>query len=93
MVAIEPQRRRRYVEQLHALSRPDAGLLLINFVHDVGSGPPHSIEPTELEQHARDLFELELQHERDILDHEPRFAERGATFMREQVWWGRRLGS
>ncbi len=92
LVAIEPSRRRQYIEQLHALSRRGARLLLVNFVHDIGSGPPHSIEVAELEEHCHGVFELTLRDERDILADEPRFAQRGATHMVEQVWLGSRIG-
>ena len=88
LVAISPDRRREYLEQVHRLTQPGAGLMLVNFVHDIGSGPPFSIPSEELLRLADSLFELELQAERDILDE--RFASRGATSLVEQVWYGRR---
>lgn len=90
LVAIEPVKRRKYAEKLHSLTGPGSGLLLINFLHDMESGPPFSIPDSELRQIWDGLFELELLEERDVLRFEPRFAERGATQMLEQVWRGRR---
>ncbi len=91
LVAIAPERRRDYVQQLHRLSAPGAKMLLVNFVHDTGSGPPFSIETPELKRHCDSLFELELRSERDIMSEEDRFSDRGATFLLEQVWFCRRL--
>lgn len=91
LVAVAPEQRRRYVEQLWRSSASGARLLLVNFVHDIGSGPPFSIPQAELEEVTSGYFSLELAGEREILEAEPRFRERGATFLREQVWFGRRL--
>jgi thiopurine S-methyltransferase len=84
-VAIAEQDRARYVKQLRALLRPGGRVLLINFVHDVGSGPPHSIDEAELRAKWQG-FSLELSFEHDILAEEPRFRERGATHFVEQAW-------
>lgn len=91
LVAIAPDERRRYVEKLHRLTAPGARLMLVNFVHDVGSGPPFSIPDTELLPLCEGLFRIEKRAERDVLQAEPRFRERGATFMLEQVWLGTRV--
>jgi thiopurine S-methyltransferase len=89
LVAIAPQRRAEYFQKLHAFTQPGARLLLLNFVHDMESGPPFSIPETELRDIADGAFTLVKHAERDILSAEPRFAER-ASFMREEVWFGTR---
>jgi thiopurine S-methyltransferase len=86
-VAIAPEQRQDYGAQLRRLLDPGARLLLVNFEHDLGTGPPFSIGQDELRQTFRD-FSLELRFERDILAEEPRFRERGASYFREQVWLG-----
>ena len=86
-VAIAPEDRQRYVATLRSLLRPGARVLLVNFEHDVGSGPPHSIAAEEIRSTWRD-FALELHFEHDILTEEPRFRERGASRFLEQVWLG-----
>lgn len=90
-VAIAPEQRQNYGAQLGSLLEPGARLLLVNFEHDVGSGPPFSIGQDEVRAIFRD-FSLELRFERDILDEEPRFRERGASYFREQVWLGTLAG-
>lgn len=90
-VAIAPADRPKYVRQLRSLLRPGGRVLLVNFDHDVGSGPPHSIPEDEVRA-TWDGFSLDLRFEQDILVDEPRFRERGATRFREQVWVGTLVG-
>lgn len=86
-VAIAPSDREKYVERMRDLLRPGARLLLLNFEHDLRSGPPHSIPEQEVKDSWRG-FSLELVSQQDLLPREPRFAERGATRFVEQVWSG-----
>jgi thiopurine S-methyltransferase len=88
-VAIAPEDREKYVARIHSLLRPGGRILLVNFEHDVGSGPPHSIPQNKLEALWKG-FSLELHLEHDILVDEPRFRERGATHFLEQAWLGTR---
>jgi len=90
-VAIAPEDRRKYTERVRSLVRPGGRLLLINFEHDLGSGPPFSIGEQELRATWQE-FSLELHFECDILEGEPRFRERGASYFREQVWFGTARG-
>jgi len=89
-VAIAPPDRPRYVQQTRSLLAPGAQVLLVNFEHDVGSGPPHSISASELRE-AWAGFSLALEFEHDILVEEPRFRERGASRFVEEVWIATRL--
>lgn len=86
-VAIAPEECARYVQTMSALLVPGAQVLLLTFEHDLGTGPPHSIPPSELRTLWRG-FSYELLFEQDILEEEPRFRERGATRFIEQVWAG-----
>ena len=88
LVAIEPGRRQSYVEQLARLLRPSGGVFLITFEHDIGGGPPFSID--DAEGLFRGYFELERQRVEDVLASESRFRERGASYLREVVWFGSR---
>lgn len=88
LVAVEPHRRREYVGVLARLLSPGAGVLLISFEHDMGSGPPYSVP--EVERLFGDHFSVERRQERDILEEEPRFRDRGASSLHEIVWFARR---
>jgi thiopurine S-methyltransferase len=90
LVAVPPAARPAYAAQLAALASPGAGLLLINFTHDMGDGPPFTVPDAEVRALFGASFAIEKLAEHDILDAESRFRERGATFMNEQVWRGRR---
>lgn len=93
LIALEPPRRREYVQRLRALARDDARLLLVTLEHDLGSGPPFSVDEAELPALYAGAFSLERLDDRDVLEAEPRFRERGATRMREQVWAGRAVSA
>ena len=93
LVAIEPPQQRAYLEKLRSLAADDARLLLVNIEHDMQGGPPFSLSPAELQQQAAGLFTLRGLEEEDLLAAEPRFRERGATFMRESAWAGRASSS
>lgn len=86
-VAIAPTDRPRYVQQIRTLARPGARVLLLNFEHDLGDGPPFSIPRDELRAHWSG-FALQELYSHDILEEEPRFRERGCTRFEEQVWLG-----
>jgi len=88
LVAITPGERTRYIERLAALSNPGADLFLISFNHDFEGGPPFSISGVEGLLAPR--FALEQVESRDILESEPRFKERGASYMIETAWFGSR---
>jgi thiopurine S-methyltransferase len=86
LVAIAPERRQHYVAHLASWLRPGGSLLLISFEHDMGSGPPFSVAETP--DLLRSYFEVTPLHEEDVLETEPRFRQRGATYLRERVWLG-----
>ncbi len=91
LIAVDPARRREYMDRLHALAAPSARLLLVTIDHDMKSGPPFSVEADELASLVHHRFALEALDQIDVLAAEPRFHERGATRMTERVWLGRRL--
>ena len=93
LVAIDPARRPAYVQKLRALASDDARLLLVSFDHDIGTGPPFSLAFAELQTLMAGLFTLEPLADLDLLPSEPRFRERGAKRVREQVWLGRAVAA
>ena len=90
LVAVEPQNRRRYVEQLARLCDPGARLLLVTFEHDIGGGPPFAVPRDEVPALFGETFAPSLRQDEDILVSEPVFRERGAQYCRELVWLGTR---
>lgn len=87
LVALPEAMRRRYAAHLVELLEPGGVILLINFEYDASlmNGPPFSVSKEELPQ----LYpgaKLECLEERDILEDEPRFKQRGLTWLRESCW-------
>jgi thiopurine S-methyltransferase len=91
LVAVAPERRPEYLTRLWHLLGPQAGVLLISFEHDLGSGPPFSVDEGEgLFERCHEMgatFRHQLVESHDVLETESRFRERGATFVRELVWF------
>jgi len=87
LVAVRPDDRAKYAATLLAAMRPGGRILLVTFAYWGGTmtGPPFSVGDADV----KSLFaaaELEKLAERDVLESEPRFRERGATAIVEQAW-------
>ena len=70
IVALHPHLRRRYVETVHRLLRPDASALVLTFCYpqDEMSGPPFSVEESALRQACEALFDTHLIDNLDLTD-------------------------
>ena len=88
LIALPPDLRRRYVEQMARLTAPGVPLLLITLEYPQRemSGPPFAVTPNEIDElWARD-FHIECLDSFDILDENPRFRARGLTRLQEQLY-------
>lgn len=85
LVAIAPDRREEYAEQLASLMTRGGRGLLITFDYDqtVMDGPPFSVSPADVEKLFGDSFEVELLATRDVLD--DRFRSDGLTELNESA--------
>lgn len=90
LVAVEPNARQKYANQLAQLCSSQARLLLVTFEHDIGGGPPFAIPRDEVSNLFGSTFGITLREDADILVSEPQFRERGARYCRELVWLGTR---
>ncbi len=90
LIAVEPRRRNEYVAKLAELAMRGSRLFLITLEHDLPSGPPFSVSADEVHELLAPNFVLEPTEVFDVADREPRFRERGATFVRERTWLGTR---
>jgi thiopurine S-methyltransferase len=86
LIAMPPDQQRPYLKQLRALTMDDGHVLMVTFDHDIGTGPPFSISDKTLQPLSDGLFRCDLIADQDILSEEPRFRERGATRVHEQVF-------
>jgi thiopurine S-methyltransferase len=91
IIALPPAMRPLYATHLQSLLAPKGILLLISLEYDTQQmeGPPFSVPEAEI-RHLFEAFRIEKLYDHDCLSSEPRFRERGLTWMRETVFLGRR---
>lgn len=87
LVALPPQMRVDYSQHLLNISR-NAPQLLVSFAYDQNQmpGPPFSVPEDEVIAHYGSLMHADVLDDRELIDLEPRFRERGVTSMRQAVY-------
>lgn len=88
LIALPPHMRPAYAGHMRRLARPGTRVLLVAFEypqHEM-DGPPFSVSEAEIRSLYGGDCAIELLHAEDILDHEPRFRERGITRLQEKVY-------
>ena len=88
LVALPPDMRTAYVAHMAKLLPGGARTLLVTFdypQHEM-SGPPFSVQDEEVRRLYANACEVNLVLDMDILPHEPRFRDRGVTWLHEKVY-------
>ena len=88
LIALPPPMRQRYADELYArLPSGSRGLLItLEYPQQQKSGPPFSVEETEVRAlYARD-WQVTTLERRDILAGQPRFIEEGVTALETVVY-------
>ena len=87
LVALPASMRSDYCQHLQAIS-PTAKQLLVSFSYDQNamSGPPFAVWPSEVAQHYDAGYDVALQEQREIIQQEPRFKERGLQSFVQDVY-------
>jgi thiopurine S-methyltransferase len=85
LIALPPEMRNRYVEHMTALTTPGTKTLLmtVEYPQHQVSGPPHSVDATQVEKLYGKTHSIALLGRRDILEEEVRLRSRGATEIHE----------
>ena len=93
LIALDPETRVRYAEQMGALLPAGAVTLLITFDYDQSqmSGPPFAVAPAEVEEIFAAGFEVERLETREV--EENHFRSVGVTEMRESAFKLTRRGA
>lgn len=88
LVAVRPEDRERYAAHLVGALPPGGRILLVTFAYDSSlmNGPPFSVDGDEVQRLFATTCRIERLADEDILDKEPRFRQRGLTWLREQAW-------
>jgi len=85
LIALPADLRKRYVTHLKELLTPKAKLLLLTLDFDAEGGPPFAVASAEVES-AYGARNVTLLSSTDARDDAPGPVERGATFVREDVY-------
>jgi len=87
LVALPEEMRAAYCKQLIELTAA-APQLLVSFSYDQShmSGPPFAVLAEEVAQHYQDVYQLECVDQRDIIEHEDKFRQRGLTSFVQEVY-------
>jgi thiopurine S-methyltransferase len=81
LIALAPDARTRYVEHLNSLTKAGVKTLLItvDYPHEQMTGPPFSVNPTEVARLYGHSHSIRLLERCDILANEARLRSRGVT--------------
>jgi thiopurine S-methyltransferase len=87
LVALAPPQRAAYAAHLRRWLRPGASILLNTFQYDQSrhDGPPWSVEDSVVHTLFADCTRTLLAR-RNLLEAEPRWAERGHTWVHDALW-------
>ena len=87
LIALPAADRRRYATRLARLAG-DAPILLVtlDYAQRSMNGPPFAVADDEVFELFEGDYRVERLASKDVLDSEPKFAERGLTWLREQVF-------
>jgi thiopurine S-methyltransferase len=85
LVALAPADRDRYAKTLAASLVPGGVVLLVAMEHDLGSGPPFSVQREDVDLAFGSDFIVEELACEDAADARARFIDRGASYARERA--------
>lgn len=88
LVALPESMRQQYVELLAENLPSKVRILLVTLEYDQSAmnGPPFSVTHSEVESLYSSNFNVDIIHEQDIIDEQPRFKDRGLEYMIERVY-------
>lgn len=88
LIAMPPAMRPAYAEKLQTLFSQSRPILLVTmeYPQQEMSGPPFSVEESEVRDLYNHHFRIENILQRDILPESPRFQKQGVTAMQERVY-------
>ncbi len=88
LIALPPSMREDYAAKLIEIC-PGAQMLLItlDYPQSQMSGPPFAVSEQEVTEHYKAGFNLTALKQKEILEYEPRFKQRGLTSLIETIYW------
>lgn len=87
LVALPFAMRQQYSQALFKLC-PQAKQILMTLDYDQTqmAGPPFSVSLDEVNDHYSATYEIEIKHQQDIIEKEPRFKQRGLTAFNQRLY-------
>lgn len=88
LVALPEQMRQKYAELL-VNELPDKVtmfLVTVDYNQSLMTGPPFSITDEEVQSLYSDHFEIKILHQKDVIEEQQRFKEKGLDYMIERVY-------
>lgn len=87
IIALPETMRSAYAKQLMAITdKATQCLITLDYDQSEMDGPPFSVMSEEIKKHYADDFKVSVIHERDILEDEPRFKERGLSRLNQALY-------
>jgi len=88
LIALPPEMRESYARHLVSILPPGTHILLVTLDYPQAEmqGPPFSVTSLEVELLYREYAEVRLLTQRDELDKNPRFRERGLSRLNENIF-------
>lgn len=88
LIALPPELRWRYVEQLNRLMAEDSRGLLITLDYDQSQidGPPFSVDEDEVQQLLSPEWRVKMVGDWDVLEQSAKFKQAGATHLKEYAY-------
>lgn len=88
LIALPADMRQLYVDKLADSLSTKTSILLITLEYDQNkmSGPPFSVSAEEVNALYASSFDIQLLAQHDVLDDQPRFKQRGLSYLVESVY-------
>jgi len=87
LIALPPEMREGYVRHLVSILKPATRILLVtvDYPQPEMQGPPFSVSSGEIEKLYRNYADIRLLAHQDVLAQNPRFQQRGLSFLVENI--------
>jgi len=88
LISLPVEMRSEYVNKITELQKPGTRTLLItlSYAENEMDGPPFSVPEDEVDKLYSDSFRIEKLAEKNVLEDEPRFKQRGLTALTETAY-------
>lgn len=88
LIALPEEMRKSYAQHMLTLASKAKQLLLtLTYNQTEMAGPPFSVPEAEVKIHYADTKKIQCLSQKDVIEYEPKFAERGLKSLVESAYW------